>query len=108
MVFWLAYFRVNNIPTFIAERELDENREDLWELFESVGLDYYDRFEWLLRTIMRVAKDNLIVERRRALQVVEGFTDGMFTVVTNVVDIISQSGQLLVDTMTRLQWFRLL
>lgn len=124
------YYRVNYIPTFIAERTPSENREDLWEILESVGLDYYDRFEWLLRTTMRAANDNLIVERRRMSQVVEefttgmlsalqygdkivvdsmeaiadtsaGFTDGIFAVVTNGVDIISQSGQILVDEMTR-------
>ena len=44
------YYRVNYIPTFIAERTPSESREDLWELLTSVGLDYYDRFEWLLRT----------------------------------------------------------
>ncbi len=124
------YYRVNYIPTFIAERTPSENKEDLWEILESVGLDYYDRFEWLLRTTMRAANDNLIVERRRMSQVVEeftagmlsalqygdkivvdsmeeiadtaaGFTDGIFTVVTNGVDIISQSGQVFVDAMTR-------
>lgn len=124
------YYRVNYIPTFIAERTPSENREDLWELLESVGLDYYDRFEWLLRTTMRAANDNLIVERRRVSQVMEefttgmlsalqygdkiivesmeaiadttsGFADGIFTVITNGVDIISKSDQVLVDTMTR-------
>lgn len=124
------YYRVNYIPTFIAERTPSENKEDLWEILESVGLDYNDRFEWLLRTTMRAANDNLIVERRRMSQVVEefsagmlsalqygdkivvdsmeeiadtaaGFTDGIFTVLTNGVDIISQSGQVFVDAMTR-------
>ena len=124
------YYRVNYLPTFIAERTPAENREDLWEILESVGLDYYDRFEWLLRTTMRAANDNLIVERKRESQVMEeftsgmlsalqygdkiivdsmesiadttaGFTDGIFTIVTNGVDIISQSGQVLVDAMTR-------
>lgn len=124
------YYRVNYIPTFIAERTPSENREDLWEILESVGLDYYDRFEWLLRTTMRSANDNLIVERRRASQVVEEFTsgilsslqygdriivdsmetiadttaafaDGIFTAITNGVDITNRSGQILVDAMTR-------
>lgn len=31
-----------------------------------MGLDYYDRFEWLLRTTMRCGTDNLIVERAEA------------------------------------------
>ena len=57
------YYRVNYIPTFITERTPSENREDVWQLLESVGLDYYDRFEWLLRTNLRSANDNLIVER---------------------------------------------
>ena len=124
------YYRVNYIPTFIAERTPSENREDLWELLEAVRLDYYDRFEWLLRTTMRAANDNLIVERKRASQVVEeytsgmlsslqygdkiivdsmeaiadttaGFTDGIFTIVTNGVDMTSRSGQVLVGEMTR-------
>ena len=125
-----AYYRVNYIPTFIAERTPSENREDLWEILESVGLDYYDRFEWLIRTPMRAANDNLIVERRRTKQVIEkyttgilstlqygdkvivdsmeaiadttaGFADEIFTVITNGVDIISESGQILVDITTR-------
>lgn len=57
------YYRVNMTPYFISERTPSESREDLWELLESVGLDYYDRFEWLLRTNMRCGTDNLIVER---------------------------------------------
>lgn len=59
------YYRVNYVPTFITERTPGESREDLWELMESVGLDYYDRLEWLIRTDLRAAVDNLIVERAR-------------------------------------------
>jgi hypothetical protein len=59
------YYRVNYEPVFITERTPSKNREDLWELLESVGLDYYDRLEWLIRTPMRAANDNLIVERMR-------------------------------------------
>lgn len=57
------YYRVNMTPVFISERTPGEGREDLWELLEMVDLDYYDRFEWLLRTGMRCGTDNLIVER---------------------------------------------
>ena len=53
------YYRVNMMPYFISERTPSEKREDLWELLEEVGLDYYDRFEWLLRTNMRCGTDNL-------------------------------------------------
>lgn len=122
------YYRVNYIPTFIAERTPSENREDLWEILESVGLDYYDRFEWLLRTTMRSANDNLIVERKRESKVVQefsaedplqygdkmvvdsmeaiadttaSFADRIFTVVVNGVDLVSSSGQVLVDSQTR-------
>jgi len=52
-------------PVFITERSPSKNREDLWELLESVGLDYYDRFEWLIRTELTCGNDNLIVERYR-------------------------------------------
>lgn len=124
------YYRVNYIPTFIAERTPSENREDLWEILETVGLDYYDRFEWLLRTTMRSANDNLIVEKRRETPVVEqftsgilytlqygdqvvvdsmeaiadttaGFTDGVFTALTNGIDIVDCSGRMLMNSMTR-------
>ena len=118
------YYRVNYIPTFIAERTPSENREDLWEILESVGLDYYDRFEWLLRTTMRAANDNLIVERKRESKVLKGFStedslqygdkivvdsieaiadttagfaDRIFTAVTNGVDLVTSSGQVLID-----------
>ena len=57
------YYRVNMTPVFITERTPGQNREDLWELLESVEMDYYDRFEWMLRTKMRCGTDNLIVER---------------------------------------------
>ena len=124
------YYRVNYIPTFIAERTPSENREDLWDILGSVGLDYYDRFEWLLRTTMRSANDNLIVERRRTSPVTEqftsgvlsalqygdkvivdsmevisdttaGFADAIFIAITSGIDIINQSGQILVDAMAR-------
>lgn len=58
------YYRVNYEPVFITERTPGKSREDLWELLESVGLDYYDRLEWLIRTDLRAAIDNLIVERQ--------------------------------------------
>ena len=124
------YYRVNYIPTFIAERTPSESREDLWELLESVDLDYYDRFEWLLRTKMRAANDNLIVERRRIEETVGQFTSGiisglqygdkvivesmesiadttagltdvMFNIVTSGIDVVTESGQVLVDATTR-------
>lgn len=40
-----------------------------WQI-EAVGLDYYDRFEWLLRTDMRCGTDNLIVERAEAARTI--------------------------------------
>ena len=124
------YYRVNYIPTFIAERTPSESREDLWELLESVDLDYYDRFEWLLRTKMRAANDNLIVERRRIEETVgqftsgiisglqygdkvivesmesiadttAGLTDGMFNIVTSGIDVVAENGEVLVDAMAR-------
>lgn len=124
------YYRVNYIPTFITERTPSENREDLWELLESVGLDYYDRFEWLIRTPLRAGNDNLIVERRRNtvescdysaavasnLQygdrvIVDDFIriadtscallENWFDIVTSGIDIIDRNGQILVDSTSR-------
>lgn len=57
------YYRVNMTPVFITERTPGTSREDVWELMERVGLDYYDRFEWLLRSDVRCGTDNLIVDR---------------------------------------------
>ena len=59
------YYRVNMTPTFISMRTPSENREDVNELMASVGLDYYDRFEWLLRTNMVCGDDNFIVIRKK-------------------------------------------
>ena len=124
------YYRVNYTPTFISERTPSESREDLWELLDSVGLNYYDRFEWLLRTNMKAANDNLIVERRRNEKVVRqfapgilsemqygdkvilesmetiagttaGLTDGMFHILVSGIDVVTQDGKVLVDMMTR-------
>lgn len=124
------YYRVNYIPTFIAERTPSENREDLWELLASVELEYYDRFEWLLRTKLRSANDNLIVERRRSSQRMEeyrpgvwselqygdrvivdsmaaisdtavGFADGIFAAVTGGIDIVDRSGRVLIEATDR-------
>lgn len=124
------YYRANYIPTFIAERTPSENREDLWELLESVGLDYYDRFEWLLRTTLNSANDNLTVERRNLSQTTAqftsgvlstlqygdrvitdsleaisdtatGFSDNIFKIVTTGVDVITESGRILIDSATR-------
>lgn len=60
------YYRVNMTPSFIEMRTPGPGREDLQELLDNAGLDYYDRFEWLLRSKMRCGDDNLIVVRKRS------------------------------------------
>lgn len=69
------YYRVNYTPVFMTERTPGPNREDLWELLDSVKLTYYDRLEWLIRTDLRAAVDNLIVERAREKPRVEKAAD---------------------------------
>lgn len=59
-----AYYRVNMTPNFISMRTPSESRENVKELMNSVGLDYYDRFEWLLRSEMKCGDDNLLVVRK--------------------------------------------
>ena len=59
-----VYYRVNMTPTFISMRTPSESRENVKELMQSVGLDYYDRFEWLLRSEMKCGDDNLLVVRK--------------------------------------------
>lgn len=59
-----TYYRVNMTPTFISMRTPSESRENVKELMNSVGLDYYDRFEWLLRSEMKCGDDNLFIVRK--------------------------------------------
>lgn len=63
-----AYYRTNIQPVFITERSPSEDREDVQKLMENVGLDRYDRFEWLIRTRLSCGNDNLMLERYRAGQ----------------------------------------
>jgi len=55
------YIRRNKIPTFIYERTPQENREDLWEHLDSVGLEFLDHLEWLIRSDYEYTGDNLSV-----------------------------------------------
>ena len=57
------YIRKNQIPVFISERSPQKNREDLIEQLESVGMDYLNSLEWLIRTETRYSGDRLFVER---------------------------------------------
>ena len=57
------YIRENKTPTFIYERTPQENRQDLWDLLEEVGMEYLDKLEWLIRTDRAYTGDNLIVKR---------------------------------------------
>ena len=59
------YYRVNMTPSFISKRTPSRTRENVKELLAEVGLDYYDRFEWLLRTDRHCGDDNFVVERKR-------------------------------------------
>lgn len=70
------YYRVNITPSFIQMRTPSESREDLWDLLAEVGLDYYDRFEWLLRSEKRCGDDNLIVVRKRENRQFDGSAPG--------------------------------
>lgn len=59
-----AYYRVNMTPILISMRTPSESRENVRELMKMVGLDYYDRFEWLLRSEARCGDDNLFIVRK--------------------------------------------
>lgn len=61
-----CYYRVNMTPSFIKKRTPSKSRENIKELLDEVGLDSYDRFEWLLRTNKYCGEDNFIVERKRS------------------------------------------
>ena len=54
----------HGIPGIDMDLTPSESRENVRELMRQVGLDYYDRFEWLLRSEMKCGDDNLIVVRK--------------------------------------------
>lgn len=56
------YVRENKTPTFIYERTPQENREDLWDLLDEVGLEYLDKLKWLIKTDKKYTGDNLFVK----------------------------------------------
>ena len=58
-----VYVRRNMEPVFMTERSPSRNRVDVRELMEEVGLDHYDRLEWLIRTDTTYAGDRLHVVR---------------------------------------------
>ena len=60
-----AYYRVNCIPSFISERTMDLDRENIAEELKKVGMTTYNPLEWLIRTDTEYSGDNLIVERYR-------------------------------------------
>lgn len=52
------------VPAFVAERTLPDNRENLFEELERVGLTWNDRFEYMCRTHGRCGVNTLTVERQ--------------------------------------------
>jgi len=57
------YRREDTIPVFISERAPNQNREDLADLLEGVGMRYLDPLEWLIRTDLRYPGDRLYVRK---------------------------------------------
>ena len=54
-----VYVRKDMDPVFMTERSPSRNRIDVRELMAEVGLDHYNRLEWLIRTHTRYAGDEL-------------------------------------------------
>ena len=57
------YVRKDIVPCFISERTPGENRIDVSELLESVGMDHLNRLEWLIRTDLRYFGDSFYAIR---------------------------------------------
>lgn len=55
------YIRKNKIPIFISERAPMKNRENLYELLEECGMNYWNPLEWLIRTDTQYFGDKLYV-----------------------------------------------
>ena len=58
-----VYVRSNMTPVFISERTPGPSRENLYEMLESVGMEYLNRLEWLIRTNLKYSGDNFYVIR---------------------------------------------
>lgn len=56
------YVRDNIIPTFISERVPTENRENFYELLQSVGLNYMNPIEYLIRSNNKYSGDNFYLK----------------------------------------------
>lgn len=52
------------VPAFVSERTLPDNRENLVEELERVGLEWNDRFEFMCRTHGLCGVNNITVERQ--------------------------------------------
>ena len=59
----VQYRRENTVPVFISERAPGKNREDLWQLLESVDMKYLNQLEWLMRTKLQYFGDPFYVRR---------------------------------------------
>ena len=65
------YVREDMVPVFISERTPGENRVDLWDLLQSVGMDHLNRLEWLIRTDMQYFGDPMYVVRYEEPEVID-------------------------------------
>ena len=95
-----TYVRRNQEPVFMTERSPSRNRVDARELMEEVGLDHYDRLEWLIRTRTRYAGDNLYVERYsppEPLELESGRASGSRRSIIRVLSAIGRGSPLLIE-----------
>jgi len=60
-----VYYRVNRVPSFIKERTMPEERDDIKEELDKLYMKEYNPLEWLIRTDTEYSGDNLVVERYR-------------------------------------------
>lgn len=54
-----SYYRVNIEPQFLVSRLPSSSREDLPELLEELGMTWYDKMEFLIRSKEESCLDNL-------------------------------------------------
>lgn len=89
------YVRKNMEPVFMTERSPSRNRVDVWELMKSEGLDHYDRLEWLIRTDLRYAGDDLYViryEEPGEFRFEEGFRKDAFSSAKSILSALGTGG----------------
>ncbi len=93
------YTRKNRVPTFIAERVPQKNRVDLYEILESLGMEYMDPILYLTKTPLQYFGDHFYVipfAERKTIRISDlNGLPNTYTRVRAILDLVASGGSLL-------------